>query len=207
MKKLMMAVAAYHTAVGRTTVAVASRLPYGKWICAAVAMMCACAAVGAMADAGVERKVVYVATTGADAEGRGGSDAPYASIKYAIDSNAAPLDVMVADGTYDLLTTEFAVLADDIRVIGESRDATIVSGQAQQGPRGVFTLSHPSASRGPARVTATTMDAASTWTARALSSATASSTAPTSRGLFPRAVRRHTSSRAFWRTAPSSTTT
>ena len=130
MKKLIMAVAAYHTAVGRR---------------AAVAMMCACAAVGAMADAGVERKVVYVATTGADAEGRGGSDAPYASIKYAIDSNAAPLDVMVADGTYDLLTTEFAVLADDIRVIGESRDATIVSGQAQQGPRGVFTLSHPSA--------------------------------------------------------------
>lgn len=84
--------------------------------------------------------VVYVATNGVDEAGRGTADAPYKTIKYAIDNTAAPLDVMVGAGTHSYVPAELPLLADDIRVIGESRTNTIVYASKYQAGKAVFTL-------------------------------------------------------------------
>lgn len=87
--------------------------------------------------------IVYVATNGVDEAGRGTAAAPYKTIKYAINNTVAPLDVMVGDGTHTVAPADLPSLAGDIRVIGESRDETIVYASQYQAGKAVFTLNDP----------------------------------------------------------------
>ncbi|MCR5839799.1 MAG: right-handed parallel beta-helix repeat-containing protein, partial [Kiritimatiellae bacterium] len=87
--------------------------------------------------------IVYVATNGVDEAGRGTAAAPYKTIKYAIDNTAAPLDVMVGDGTHTVAPADLPSITNDVRVIGESRDETIVYASNYGFSEAVFTLNHP----------------------------------------------------------------
>ena len=86
--------------------------------------------------------VVYVATNGVDEAGRGTVDAPYKTIKYAIDNTAAPLDVMVGEGTHKMASADCLALAGDIRVIGAGRDKTTLYGTNQTMGKSFITLNH-----------------------------------------------------------------
>ena len=86
--------------------------------------------------------VVYVSTNGVDEAGRGTADAPYKTIKYAIANTAAPLDVMVGAGLHLMAKADLPTLADDIRVIGEGRDKTILRYEGNAPQVSVMTLNH-----------------------------------------------------------------
>ena len=86
--------------------------------------------------------IVYVATNGVDEAGRGTAAAPYKTIKYAINNTAAPLDVMVGDGTHKMASEDCLALAGDIRVIGAGRDKTTLYGTNQTMGKSFITLNH-----------------------------------------------------------------
>ena len=86
--------------------------------------------------------IVYVATNGVDEAGRGTTAAPYKTIKYAINNTAAPLDVMVGDGTHKMASEDCLALAGDIRVIGAGRDKTTLYGTNQTMGKSFITLNH-----------------------------------------------------------------
>ena len=86
-------------------------------------------------------KVVYVATTGEDGDGRGTAAAPYKTVNVAFDALSADLGtasgvVALAEGTYCLTNTLW--LTNAVRVIGAGMYKSFVSGVNIQGTNSVW---------------------------------------------------------------------
>ena len=86
-----------------------------------------------------DQRVVYVATTGEDGEGRGSAAAPYATVNAAVAAlgtlGTATGTVVVAEGDYEL--TDTLRLTNAVRIVGAGMYKTTLKGTLIKGVNGV----------------------------------------------------------------------